>query len=323
MTETHAEARGLRKMLNQIVSVNTRFLLRTQYNLLREGGALGLIRWNQMLVDAWLRDRIARRRYHALSPEQAGVARKSDTVFVFGSGASLNEIAPEEWDHFRAHDVFGFNAFYRQNWIPIDFHLLRVGIYGSLRWRPYAEEVSGHLRDNPRFAATIFVLQGEYLGHFCNQLTGYGYLPAGVRVLRYHTARDDGPATRRIADGIRHTTGTLADAVNVAYCLGWKRIVLVGVDLYDSRYFYLPPDTTPGLDERSGLLGPSEFNTYRGIRYDQTHSTARHGVVDLMRAWRADFNREGVELFVHNPRSLLAEVLPVYELSRPAVHRPA
>ena len=51
------------------------------------------------------------------------------------------------------------------------------------------------------------------------------------------------------------------DTVNVAYCLGWKHIVLVGVDLYDSRYFYLPQDSTPAIDERSGVLVPSEFNT--------------------------------------------------------------
>ena len=316
-------ANGIREGLRRTTSFNARFLFHTQYNLWKERGPAGLVQWNHMLADAWVRDRLARRRYHALRPGEAAAARKSDTVFVFGSGASLNEIPSADWERFRAHDIFGFNAFYQQRWIPVDFHLLRVGIYGSLRWRPYAEEVRGYLKDNPLFASTIFVLQGEYLGHFCNQLTGYGYLPAGVRVLRYHTARADGPPTRRIADGIRHTTGTLADAVNVAYCLGWKHIVLVGVDLYDSRYFYLPPDTTPGLDERSQLLVASEFNTYRGIRYDQAHSTARHGVVDLMRAWRVQLNADGVELSVHNPRSLLAEVLPVYERARPAADRPA
>jgi hypothetical protein len=302
----------VRQVLKQTTSVNTRFLLRTQYNLWREKGIGGLVRWNQMLADAWVHDRLVSNRYHMVSPEQASADHKSDIVFIFGSGASLNELTAEDWAHFRAHDVFGFNAFYRQQWIPVDFHLLRVGIYGSLRWKPYAEEVAGYLQDNPLFSSTTFVLQGEYLGHFCNQLTGYGYLPAGARVLRYRTARGEGPPARRISEGIRHTTGTLADAVNVAYCLGWKHIVLVGVDLYDSRYFYLPSDKTPGLDERTGVLGPSEFNTYRGIRYDQTHSTARHGVVELMHAWRTQFNRDGVELSVHNPRSLLAEVLPIY-----------
>jgi hypothetical protein len=307
-------------LLKHALTFNTRFLLRTQYNLWREGGAGRLVRWNRMLADGWVRDRLTRRRYCTVTPAQAKASRKSDIVFIFGSGASLNELPAENWEHFRHHDVFGFNAFYRQSWIPVDYHLLRVGIYGSLRWRPYAEEVGGYLRDNPMFSSTMFVLQSEYMGHFCNQLTGYGYLAAGSRVLRYHTARADGPPTRRIEDGIRHTTGTLADAVNVAYCLGWKHIVLVGVDLYDSRYFYLPSDKTPGLDERTGVLGASEFNTSRGIRYDQTHNTARHGVVDLMRTWRTQFNEDGVELSVHNPRSLLAAVLPVYEPERRAFH---
>ena len=84
----------------------------------------------------------------------------------------------------------------------------------------------------------------------------------------------------------------------------------------------MPRDATPGLDERTGLLGPSEFNTFRGIRYDQTHNTARQGVVDLMRDWRVQFNQDGVELSVHNKRSLLAEVLPVYSPARQIDPRP-
>ena len=62
------------------------------------------------------------------------------------------------------------------------------------------------------------------------------------------------------------------------------------------------------------MLGPSEFNTFRGNRYDQTHYTARKGgVVDLMGEWRAQFEREGIDLLVYNPRSLLTDVLPIYD----------
>jgi hypothetical protein len=272
------------------------------------------MRFNAMLVSAWTRERLARGRYRSVRVERAMAERKSSTVFVFGSGFSLNELGPEDWSHFREHDVFGFNAFYQQRWIPVDFHLLRVGVYGSMRWRPFAEEVGGFLTNNPYYKDTTFVLQSEYYASFCNQLAGWGFLPEGARILRYRTARGDGPPHRDLDRGVRHTTGTLADSVNVAYCLGWTRIVLVGVDLYDSRYFYLPPDTTPGLNEETGVLEASEFNTFRGNRYDQTHYTARQGgVIDLMKEWRTQFNRDGVELLVYNPRSLLAAVLPVYD----------
>ena len=43
----------------------------------------------------------------------------------------------------------------------------------------------------------------------------------------------------RSREGLRHVGGTLSDAVNAAACLGWTHIVLAGVDLYDSRYFWL------------------------------------------------------------------------------------
>jgi hypothetical protein len=297
---------------------NARFLARTELNVLRERGLSFFVQWNAMLANAWARERLSRSAYRSIDEREAVASRKSDTVFVFGSGASLNSITAAEWQAFRAHDVFGFNAFYHQRWIPVDFHLLRVGIYGELKWHPFAQEVAGILADNPLYHSTTFVMQQEFLAQFCNQMLGYGLLPRKAKVLRFHTRRGDGPPSRRLADGVRHITGTLSDVVNVCYALGWKHIVLVGIDLYDSRYFYLPQDKTPGLDPQSGLLKPSEFNTYRGIRFDQTHSTARHGVVQLMQDWRAIFNRDGVQLSVYNPQSLLTEVLPVYpQLARP------
>lgn len=268
-----------------------------------------------MFADAWLRDRIVgRRRYRRLDEDAVRAARRSDTVFVFGSGFSLNEIPADEWEAISRHDTFGFNAFYHQEWVRVDFHLLRGGVYGELRWRVHAEEVSARLRANPRFAETIFLLQDDYLGYFANQLVGHGLLPEGARLLRYRTARAPGLPTRSFADGVRHAPGTLADVVNCAYLLGWKEIVLAGVDLYDSRYFWLEPDQTLAYDAATGTLVPAKSNNIRGNRYDEPHNTARSGVVDQMERWSRFLAEEGVRLSVYNPRSLLADVLPVHRL---------
>src|SRR5207249_1724538 len=123
---------------------------------------------------------------------------------------------------------------------------------------------------------------------------------------------DDGPPTRSFSQGLRHSNGTLSDVVNCAYILGWTRIVLVGVDLYDSRYFFLPPEKTLGMDPATGTTTGVEFNQWRGQRYDQLHNTARGGIVDLMANWRALLEADGVELSVYNPKSLLAGPLPVF-----------
>lgn len=306
----------MKNIVKELVSPNLRFLVTVQLLMLRRRGFTWWSRWNGMMLDAWLRDRIHRRRYTLIDEGQARARRKSDTVFIFGSGYSLNAISDTEWAHFSAHDVLGFNAFYYQRWIPVDFHILRSGVYGELRWRPFASQVGEILRGNQAFSQTIFVMQEEFLAQFANQMIGYRLIPSSSTVLRYRTARAVGVPTSTLREGLRHQGGTLTDAVNFAYCLGWTHIVLVGVDLYDSRYFYLPPDQTVGIDPETALDIGVERNTYRGHRFNDPHNTVRNGVVDLMGSWREWLESSGVRLSVYNPKSLLAATLPVYEQSR-------
>jgi hypothetical protein len=303
----------MRALLKRTLGANTRYQLRSQARQLGARGVGDYLRWNAQLVDAAVRARLNRSVYRDVSEAELGAARRSDTVFVFGSGYSLNDITPAEWEAIGRHDTFGFTAFIYQQWVRVDYHLLRGGIEGGLDWRRYAEDFCRILNANPHFADTNFLIQDEYQAQFCNQLIGYKLLRPGARVYRYHTARDDGPPTRSLGEGLRHIQGTLSDAVNAAVCLGWKHIVLTGVDLYDSRYFWLGADETYDFDPQSGLLVPAVTNP-RGIRYDGVHNTARNGVVETMGRWRRLLEAErGIQLSVFNPRSLLAAVMPVYQ----------
>jgi glycosyltransferase involved in cell wall biosynthesis len=289
-----------------------RYTLRIEAQALRNRGPVYAARWNAALVDAWARDRVNRRRYRTIGAEDVRAARRSDRVFVFGSGASLNDIADDEWDAIAEHDVFGFNAFFNQSWVRTDFHLLRGGVYGELRWRPHGYEVQRLIAANDLYSDTIFVLPEEYLGHFANVLVGRRLLPPGTRIFRYRTLPGPGLPSTRLEDGVRHAPGTLSDCVNLAFLLGWREIVLVGVDLYDSRYFWLPPDKTLGYDRASANVVPMEINTVRGNRPEDRHNTATAGVIEQMGEWARMLAASGVSLSVYNPRSLLAGVLPVF-----------
>lgn len=303
-----------RALWRRLVSARARHTLHTQARNLRERGLGEFVQWQRLLLDAALRERLQRKRYHYVDGAALAGGRRSDTVFVFGSGYSLNAITPEEWRRIAEHDTFGFTAFVYQQWVRVDYHLLRGGVEGSLRWRAYAEEFCAALNANPRFAETMFLMQGDYEAQFCNQVLGYGLLRPDARVYRYRTARGDGPPTRDLGEGLRHVGGTLSDAVNAAACLGWRRIVLAGVDLYDSRYFWLPPDKTYEFDAATGLLRAGDVNP-RGLGAGERHNTARNGVVRVMGEWRAHLAARGIELVVYNPRSLLADVMPVYAAS--------
>lgn len=298
----------------RVVSARTRCALRSQYNFLRERGPLQFVKLNALLIDGAVRERLNRSAYQVLDERQLASVRRSDTVFVFGSGSSLNDITSAQWQHIAGHDTFGFTAFIYQHWVRVDYHLIRGGVENVLMSRPFAEDFCRTLNANPKFADTCFILQGEYRAMFANQILGHRWLRQGARVYRYRTAPEGGLPTSSLQEGVRHTGGTLGDAVNVAACLGWKHIVLVGVDLYDSRYFWLRPDETLEFDSVTGLLKPGTINA-RGHRPDEVHNTARNGVVEMMDQWRQHLERErGICMSVFNPRSLLADVMPLYRL---------
>ena len=65
------------------------------------------------------------RAYRALTEEELRRTRKSDTVFIFGSGYSLNDIPPEQWREIERHDTLGFNWFVHQRFVRCDYQLIR------------------------------------------------------------------------------------------------------------------------------------------------------------------------------------------------------
>lgn len=230
--------------------------------------------------------------------------KKSDTVFIFGSGRSINDVTTEEWTGFRDHDVITFNWFIHQDHIPVDYHLVREIAPTDLDpeiWRPKIEEYGRLIQNNPHYRDTVFLIQDGWKATNGNRLIGHGLLPHGAQVYRFHNRYQtpDEPPTGSFEEGLAHSSGTLSDCVNFAYLMGWQKIVLVGVDLYDRRYFWLDPDERTLIDEM------------RNARPDDRHNMADPTVVCLSN-WGRLFEEEGIELMVHNPRSLLAGPLPVY-----------
>ena len=305
----------IRALTKRLTTSSFRYSIRTQLRTLRERGAGEMVRWNGVLIDAAVRERLHRSRYVVLTDRQLIDSRKSDTVYVFGSGYSLNDTTPEQWRVIERHDTMGINMSIHEQWVRMDYHVLRGGVEGStLKWRAYAEDFCRTIAANPHYRNTIFLLQGEYYGQFGNQIVGYELLPARSRIYRFHTARGEGLPTRSLREGLRHAQGTLSDAVNAAAVIGWRNIVLAGVDLYDSRYFWLKPDEVLEMDPATGMLRAAAINV-RGHRAHEAHNTAQNGIVRTMGQWREHLERErGIQLSVLNPRSLLASVMPVHQI---------
>ncbi len=254
----------------------------------------------------WISFLLHRGTYRRLTEAELLRTRRGDTVFVFGSGASLNDLTPEQKVAIEKHDTLGFNWFVHQRFVRCDYHLIR-GIADTdldpAVWRPQLDEYFSMIRTNPYFAATVFLVHSGFRAINGNRAIGNGYLPKQNPVFLWKTNVRDELPSRSFATGLVHGYSTLQECINFAFVGGWKRIVLVGVDLYDRRYFWLNPDETRSVDLR------------RGAAAGDAHTQAAAGMVEALGRWGRWLAREGVELSVANRRSLLADVLPVSELT--------
>jgi hypothetical protein len=243
------------------------------------------------LVRLYLLDRRGRGRYRALSEEELVATRRSDTAFVFGSGRSLVDIPEDDWKRMSEYDTISLREFPRQQWIRADYHLTSEV--------DFVDEYAERLRTNPRYADTVFVTQEGFRAERGNELVGRGLYPAGARIFRYRRRRSRiAPPSRGFAEGMVHGSSSIFDATNFAYLMGYRRIVLVGVDLYNKEYFW---------------LGPGETRPYEAHRADARKVfLGAEPIVSLMTTWYAALAMDGVELLVYNPRSLLAERIPVF-----------
>jgi hypothetical protein len=241
--------------------------------------------------------------------------RRKDTIFIMGSGYSINDITKEEWQHIvDVGDTLSFNNFFRGRFVPITYH-----ISGEISGAPNYGLIllnSKHRRSIKAYYDEIFSNQ-----YYKNALYFLRYKrdymkAAGSTALwalfflkafknkqvcpyRIVTLKDAILEPSDNIYSITHCGATLSDAINISYILGYKKIVLVGVDLYDRRYFWL------GRNESRDTVLKS------GKTYSNAHDTADN-MIKVMDIWNKYLIKKGVRLYIYNPRSLLNKVLPVY-----------
>jgi len=257
------------------------------------------------LVD-WTRFKSSVHEYQLIDETELRRHRTSDTMFVFGSGMSLKSLTDAEWREIERHHTLGFNWFPRQRFVRCDYHLIREiapGRGDDRTLRVQLEEYFDVLRANPYYRDTIFLVQTGWRAVNGNQAIGLQILPKTNRLFLWRTIIGRSEPSQSFSDGLTHAHGTLHECVNFAFLLGCTTIVLVGVDLYDRRHFWQTPE------EAASPV------------WDETHNTARHGLVELMGRWRVIFEERGVHLYVYNQKSLLAGALPVWPRLRPGTQR--
>lgn len=254
--------------------------------------------------------------------------KTSDTIFILGSGPSINNISEDQWNHIRQENSVGFNYWFIHDFVPdfymfqmppeIPLHEMTLNMLDSVResyrdipfiFRGDANaEVTFDTKD-PRFETLtngdLYVLD-EYPIHRkvqvdINLILEYFELMGMLEFDRIP----------RIIPKLRSSVILL---MVLAYQMGYKKIVLCGVDMNEGfEHFYDAPEFKKKYDELG--LGIISENSMGGFHIFTSKKESRNTVPDYikhLRKWM--FDKAGVEVSILSEQTILHPDIPLYKM---------
>jgi hypothetical protein len=185
--------------------------------------------------------------------------KNSDTLFILGSGPSINEISVERWAAISNHDTIGINFWLYHRFVPTMYASESQvrGLYpqASVAYNSIAER---RAEDYVHTLKIIFNmhLKGQHEVFNWPREWKRGFftapdlpLPArneteleyGLRYLRLRHAFD----RRNKARYVFRYCSTVTAVIALGMMLGYAKIVLCGIDLKAQEYFYQDPELYP------------------------------------------------------------------------------
>ena len=233
---------------------------------------------------------------------------RTKTVVIYGCGYSLNDLTDMDRYVLSKFDSIAFNWFVFSH-IPVTYYLVRE--QANIPKRVHgAETVSNfYYLINKYYKKSCLVIHDLYnhsphvypywkhenwqkfdADHITiNDVKLKGNDPGAERWRKENILKDNG--------GIYHGKSTMTNALHFAVWMGYERIVFVGVDLYDSRYFWLKDDET-----RYSVKNKNKTK-------DSQHQTAKD-TLSLIKKVKEIY--PDIKMLTYNSKSLLSSVIDVW-----------
>ncbi|MCE7995985.1 MAG: hypothetical protein HEP71_28655 [Roseivirga sp.] len=253
--------------------------------------------------------------------------KKSDTIFILGSGPSINRITDEQWKHIGQHDSFGFNYWFLHDFIPT-FYMFQM---------PEDEETQNMTLNilegrQPRMKDVPFILRGSAIAngkldvtdkrfgvlkdsevYFLNEYPLHMMVETDINlVLEYLDLLDLLPHGN-LTKFIPKLRSSMALLIVLAYQMGYENIVLCGMDMQGGfDHFWDDPKFEEVYNKYQ--LGVKEENEPVGFELFTETKFSKNTVPEYvyhLKDWMK--KKSNVEVSVVNDGTILYPKLPVYK----------
>jgi len=252
--------------------------------------------------------------------------KQSDTIFILGTGSSVNQYSSEQWEEIGLADSIGINDWIFHDFIP---DILMAEIVHSVNYFPekYYYDLSLIL-DRYKEHQTLMIYKDGVKGK-----KNFGQLPPAVQkaflvlynptipILKIEQIQQ---ALARMACLLKkhdhskklllfRKRATLFSVIELAWLMGYKKIVLCGIDLSNAEYFF---DDHRTYYESKGFLLPVYDQHLNGHKTNNV-KISEVTISQLITAFdNVILKPEGIQLYIGSKESALAKELPYFWDSR-------
>lgn len=239
--------------------------------------------------------------------------KKSDDLYVLGSGSSINEI--KNWDAVGKGDSIGFNFWMLHDFVP-DYYFLEaprddynLGVMQKvlLDKKDFYKNVFLVVKQRARSEIIEKTLKEAGLTFFKKRFHSFG---AGCKedllkcIIQYKRSR--------VNDIFIHSQGVASVEliVVVGWLMGYKTITLCGVDLNNTNYFY----ESPSFKNVEVLPRPFQNGLIHKTN-DPDMCYGRMPVAEVLKIYQEELLVDDCKIYIESSRSILADHFPLRSLS--------
>lgn len=267
------------------------------------------------------------------------VEMSGKSLFILGSGPSVNRFTTEEWERIRLNDSWGFNLWFCHSFVPTAYLTQAVvepeknrrasmGYNINVILKQMAEDRKEDYKETDFFfrgdAVNKQKFYGTEFGGSLERIIGRsGYLLAEMPISSTNKIHPDILLERMFSRGFYRANAeiqaipkfgsTVTEMISLALMLGYKEIILCGIDMNDGGHFY---DHEEFFVKYPYLRELSAINNNRTPRGEHEHMdksvrpfTIKEYIVSLRRFAKQKF---GAEIYVMSEKSALFPEIQKY-----------
>ena len=243
--------------------------------------------------------------------------KKSNTVVIFGTGSSINKLRRDEWKKLRKFNSICLGHFaehdYKKRADTEIVHVKESGHWGLIAKNSQLEnlkEVLNYIvgiKKSKNYKKKIFFLQKGISAKCSNFILDNQLLPFKSKIAFYRSSKLSQliPNLNKSSDNLNGYSGSLSMAISFAIKLGWKKIILAGVDLDNNQYFYYKKNKT--------VIWNSTHKV--AIKVNDAH-TMKNRTLTYLDSLKKILKSRKIKIYTLNKKSIVGKILPKFDLRK-------